>query len=371
MIDINKANYTKVVIIGAGPIGLAMASRLHHHDIPFIIIEKGDSPGANMMDWGHVPLFTSWPESVDAFSIEILKKHGLGMELPIEYPTGSSFTKDYLFRITELFSAEQLLLKTEVVSIKHKNKEFTISYHQGGQELNIRCDQVIDASGTWATPKSIISYGATELDDLIYSGIPDQGFISSLKDGDNIAVIGNGHSAMNSILALAEQPSLQINWIIRGVQPKFGLSQVGGRSALLESQVQEFIKNERVQLTPSFNIETINVDNSSLTLKSKDGKSFSNINYLISNIGAKPDYKLINNFDVALDARYQCPIHLADKANPSVNSCDTVSYQLSDTYVTDINYFVVGSKSFGSASNFLLSKGYKILDQLLLKILRE
>ena len=50
-------NNRPVVIIGAGPVGLAAAAHLVERNLPFIVLERGQSVGARMLAGGHVALF--------------------------------------------------------------------------------------------------------------------------------------------------------------------------------------------------------------------------------------------------------------------------------------------------------------------------
>ena len=43
-----------VAVIGAGPVGLAAAARLVERGIEPLILERGKSVGAAMLEWGHV-----------------------------------------------------------------------------------------------------------------------------------------------------------------------------------------------------------------------------------------------------------------------------------------------------------------------------
>lgn len=49
-----------VVVIGAGPSGLAAAANLRSRDIEVLVLETGDSAGAAVSQWGHVRLFSAW-----------------------------------------------------------------------------------------------------------------------------------------------------------------------------------------------------------------------------------------------------------------------------------------------------------------------
>ena len=47
-----------VLIIGAGPIGLAAGANLLERGIDFEILEAGDSAAASVRQWGHTRLFS-------------------------------------------------------------------------------------------------------------------------------------------------------------------------------------------------------------------------------------------------------------------------------------------------------------------------
>ena len=49
-----------VVVIGAGPVGLAAAAELAERGIDVVVLESGDTAGAAISAWGHVRLFSPW-----------------------------------------------------------------------------------------------------------------------------------------------------------------------------------------------------------------------------------------------------------------------------------------------------------------------
>ena len=53
-----------VVVIGAGPVGLAAAAELAERRLPFVVLEAGNSGGAAVRQWGHVRLFSPWRYNV-------------------------------------------------------------------------------------------------------------------------------------------------------------------------------------------------------------------------------------------------------------------------------------------------------------------
>ncbi|EGG35489.1 conserved domain protein [Paenibacillus sp. HGF5] len=63
-----------VAIIGAGPIGLAAAAHLGERGQNFILFEAGSSIGQNILQWGHVRLFSPWQYNIDKAAERLLRK---------------------------------------------------------------------------------------------------------------------------------------------------------------------------------------------------------------------------------------------------------------------------------------------------------
>ena len=61
-----------VVIIGAGPIGLAAAAHAAERDLDFVVLEAGVDAGAAIGEWAHVRLFSAWRELVDPAARRLL-----------------------------------------------------------------------------------------------------------------------------------------------------------------------------------------------------------------------------------------------------------------------------------------------------------
>ena len=66
-----------VVVIGAGPQGLAAAAHLLERGLQPVVLESGAGPGAAVAQWAHVRTFSPWPELVDPAAARLLAPHGL------------------------------------------------------------------------------------------------------------------------------------------------------------------------------------------------------------------------------------------------------------------------------------------------------
>ena len=65
-----------VVVIGAGPQGLAAAAHLLERGLEPLVLESGLGPASAVAEWGHVRLFSAWPELVDSASARLLEPTG-------------------------------------------------------------------------------------------------------------------------------------------------------------------------------------------------------------------------------------------------------------------------------------------------------
>ena len=86
-----------VVIIGAGPIGLAAAANAAERGMDFVVLEAGPYAGAAVGEWAHVRLFSSWSELVDPAARRLLDASKT-WTAPDDaaYPTGREWRDGYL-----------------------------------------------------------------------------------------------------------------------------------------------------------------------------------------------------------------------------------------------------------------------------------
>lgn len=84
-----------VVVIGAGPLGLAAAAHLLERELTPLVVEAGDSAGSAIAQWGHVRTFSPWPELVDPAAARLLEPTGW-TAADAGYPTGREWIDEYL-----------------------------------------------------------------------------------------------------------------------------------------------------------------------------------------------------------------------------------------------------------------------------------
>ena len=97
-----KFSRLPVVVIGAGPVGLAAAAHLVQRGETPLVLEAGQTIGASMLAWGHVQLFSPWRYVVDTAAEKLLAHAGWVAPLPEHYPTGRELVEQYLAPLAAL-----------------------------------------------------------------------------------------------------------------------------------------------------------------------------------------------------------------------------------------------------------------------------
>ena len=210
-----------VAVIGAGPVGLAAISHLITRGIPFLLFEAGDSVASSILQWQHVKVFSPWRYNIDKAARELLDLSGWTAPAEDALPTGQELYEEYLKPLADLPVASPYIhVRSKVLSVGRKNMDkmkswgreewpFVLQVHHKNEGVRFHeARAVIDASGTWNNPNPIGSGGIFAVGEIEYRhrityGIPDvlRTFRTRYAN-KSIAVIGGGHSAINTIIEL-------------------------------------------------------------------------------------------------------------------------------------------------------------------------
>jgi cation diffusion facilitator CzcD-associated flavoprotein CzcO len=377
-----------VAIIGAGPIGLAAAAHLLERDIDFVIFEAGDQPAASVRAWGHTRLFSPWKHLVDPASRRLLEAEGWQLPDPERAPTGAELVEKYIAPLARLTPiASRLRTGVEVVGVTREGMDRTrtrarfatpfavrVRYENGAIE-DVAAQAVIDASGTYLSPNSLSSGGLelpgmAEIGDRVTAALPDVlGRDRAVFAGRHTTVVGAGHSAANTLLALAslarDEPSTRVTWLIRNAQAVRVSSspddQLEGR-AVLGSRVDRAVADGRISLIDGFEIIRARRSSDAVELVGlRHGAVETHTTDVVVNAtGFRPDLGMLREIRLELDEVVEAPKRLAPLIDPNVHSCGTVEpHGFRELTHPEKGFFVVGMKSYGRAPTFLLATGYE------------
>ncbi|MBE1292500.1 MAG: SidA/IucD/PvdA family monooxygenase [Rhodobacteraceae bacterium] len=379
----------KVVVIGAGPVGVATAAQLLQKGLTPVLLEKGDTAGRAMLEWGHVRVFTPWKLMIDPAVVALLE--GAGWDAPDgdHIPTGKEIVEEYLIPATQNtdlkdyieFGAEVIAISkrgmSKSVSRNRDDVPFTIHYTTSDGEAHvIEAGAVIDASGTWSNPNPIGAdglpvAGENSASDQITYLIPDTlGADRAQYEGKSTLVLGGGHSATNVILDLLqireESADTKIFWGLRHNNMDKLLSSVGlnkelpGRAAL-GIAAKKAVDEGALDLLAPMRVQKIEkVDGRLHVSLVVDGQPREIVvDRIVVNAGFRPDMAMLRELRLDLDDVVEAPRILSPMIDPNLHSCGSVpKHGVKELSHTEKNFFIVGMKSYGRAPTFLMRTGY-------------
>lgn len=379
-----------LVVVGAGPIGLAAAAHAQGRGLPTVVVEAGDGPGAAVREWGHVRLFSAWSELVDPAAEKLLAPTGWQRPAAATYPTGAEWVDSYLSPLAHALAATtevDVRYGHRVVGVARQGRDrlvdsgrdeapFTVHVSTPDGTVLLTAGAVIDASGTWTGPNplggdGLRAPGEAEHADRITYGIPDltDPAVRARFAGKHVVVAGRGASAQNTLIGLSslasEVAGTRISWLVRrsGVADAFG----GGDNDQLEARgalgkrAEAVVASGAVATVTGFRTAAVEDDDAGrLSVVGIDGRRVDGVDEVVVVTGFRPDLGWLSEVRLDLDPVLSAPTKLAPLIDPNVHSCGTVyPHGAAELAQPEQGLYLAGMKSYGRAPSFLALTGFE------------
>ncbi|MGC5051730.1 FAD-dependent oxidoreductase [Micromonospora sp. DT48] len=375
-----------IVVIGAGPVGLAAAAHLHERGLPFLVLEAGHTAGAAVRQWGHVRLFSPWRYNIDPAARRLLDDAGWIIPAEDTLPTGTQLATDYLQPLAELPQLKPHLrygARVTAISrlgmdrLRTAGREHTpfLIRLTDGEDLLARA--VIDASGTWGTPNvlgacGLPARGEKDLGAHLDHALPD--VLDTDRDrfaDQHTLVVGAGHSAANTLLALTElattAPDTKVTWAIRSASPTrtYGGGDADALPArgALGTRLREHVDAGRIRLLTGFSVHALHPAHGKIAVLVRHvdgGEESIVVDRVVAATGFRPDHSITTELRLDLDPILGATRALAPLIDPNKHSCGTVPpHGVDELAHPEVGYYAVGMKSYGRAPTFLMATGYE------------
>ncbi|WP_028655385.1 NAD(P)-binding domain-containing protein [Nocardioides sp. J54] len=380
-----------LVIIGAGPIGLAAAANAADRSIDFVVLEAGPEAGAAVGEWAHVRLFSAWSELVDPVARRLLDATGT-WTAPDEktYPTGGEWRTRYLQPLADILDKTEhgsVRYGARVVGVSRDGRDLVVDSGREGDPFAIHVETqtgherllaraVVDASGTWARPNPLGADGYPALGERDNAarfayGIPDfsDPAVSARYAGKHVAVAGKGASAQGVLIGLARlaerDPGTRVSWLLR--RPSVGDAFGGGDNDQLEERgklgqaAKAATSSGHVVNVTQFRTRAVETQpDGRLTLTSTNGQQVTDVDEVIVVTGYRPDFSFLSEVRLDLDPALGAARFLAAQIHPDHHSCgDVAPHGYKELGQPEEGLYLVGMKSYGRAPSFLAMTGFE------------
>ena len=382
----------RVVILGAGPIGLEAALYARYLGYEVAVFEKG-RVAANVLRWGHVRMFSPFSMNRSTLGAAALRAQDENFELPPDDSllTGGEFANRYLIPLSNsdllvncihenvevLSIGRDGILKTDVRDVNRGEFRFRVLVRTPEGEDVVDSDVVIDTTGVTNQTNHLghggmAALGESECCHLFCDPHPDiLGDDRSKFAGKRVLVVGSGYSAATNIVALAEVQkefgATEVTWVTRRDCPPSGPLPVAANDRLPS-------RSELAALANSASCEHFD-QTSVLALRYDEAKQEFDVTFggkltgecqfdqVIANVGFRPNLWVQRELQMSICPAIEAPQGVATWLHElgPVDCLDQESPGASALSNPEPNFFVLGSKSFGRNSNFLLKLG---LDQI-------
>ena len=380
-----------VVVIGAGPVGLAAAAHLHERGLTPLILEAGPDVGAAIRAWGHTSLFSPWQYNIDAAAERLLTAAGWTAPNLQDLPTGAELVAQYLQPLAATTAlAPYVRTDARVIAVSRAGMDKTRTtgradtpflvrtQHTDGTLEDIQASAVVDASGTWTRPNPLGQAGLPAPGEAeaitakrITVALPDvTGRDRQRFAGRHVLVVGAGHSAANTLLdlgSLAEDaPDTRISWAVRSadVSRVYGgedRDELAARGAL-GTRLRHLVESGTIQVHTSFTITgfTTATDGVDVLASTPAGDQTLAVDVVVPATGFRPDLSILSELRLELDPAVDAPRQLGPLIDAEFHSCGSVTPHGERMLAhPEPGFYIVGMKSYGRAPTFLMATGYE------------
>ncbi|MCA8961302.1 MAG: NAD(P)-binding domain-containing protein [Planctomycetes bacterium] len=392
---------TEVLILGGGPAGIEAALAARDQGFEVALIEAG-RVGAGLRRWGHVRLFSPWRYNVSTRGRRIAEASGRAID-DDALATGAEFVADYLEPIARsdaladavfegvraVSATRRDVLKGDMIGDSRRgDPPFRVLWESidDADEGVTECRYLIDASGVYDHPNWTGTGGAPapgerSADEWIRRHIPDP--LERDRDryrGKKVLVVGAGYSAATAVRDLTqlarETTRTFIDWSIRsadGRLPDLTDDPLPERKALRD-EVNELANHPPpfLRVWPGTVVEAFGADEVILRDLATDRQERLFVDEVVSLTGYRPDRELLSELQVhhcyATDGLMKLSASLLSQNTGG--DCLAVESAPSETLRNpEPGLFVIGSKSYGRFSQYLLRSGIEQVESIFSELL--
>jgi hypothetical protein len=385
-----------IAILGAGPVGLEAALAAIDRGESFTLYETAPHAAGNIRRWGHVRLFTPWSLNVSPRMRRHLEAAGQPVPDGPECPTGNELADRLLTPLAQLpaiqagletgtrvldVSRSELLKHEEIGTPARAAQPFRLVVRdQQGHERAESASIVIDCTGTYEIANALGQGGVPAPGERgagarILRHIPDLDAEPQAWAGKRLLLVGAGHSAQTAACDLAdfaaEHPGTRIVWALRRDEASWAIDPddpLPDRSGLAErSAAIAAGSSDAFEIETGVTVEAIEgaAEGLMVHLTGEGGARSANVDLILALTGYVGDPGLYRQLQVHECYATSAPMKLAAAllGQGSSDCLAQVSHGAETLANPEPGFFVLGIKSYGRSSGFLMRIGWTQVDE--------
>jgi thioredoxin reductase len=376
----------RLVVIGAGPIGLAAAMGAIDRGYEVTVLERGEV-GAALERWGPVRFFTPLSMNLPPALLSAIG-HRVPHDALLTGPEMRAEVLEPLVATTPL--RDRVRTNHRVMAIGRRGmtridfaghplraeRPFILEVECPDGELTMEADMVFDATGGYVIPNAVGSGGVPARGERRTNSrmIRDHATLDGRKlHGRRVLLIGHGHSAANALLMLeavaSEDPATRVVWAVRtanrrpcaeiAADPLPERDRVVGRANSLAENPPHWLRVERRAV-----VESLDERSGGVHVTLSDERAV-DVDAIASFTGFRPDSRHLSELPLDLSPVTEGGARLY-RAIANVTDCLTVpAVRPSDLESGEPGFYLIGSRAYGRARTFLLQTGLQQLETIL------
>jgi thioredoxin reductase len=392
-----KSDAPRIAVLGAGPIGLEAAVYARRLNLSVTVYERGRS-AEYLHRWGHIRMFSPFGMNSTPLGRDAVRAERPGRSLPgdNDLHTGHDLIASYLEPLAQseplrdrvrlgtqvVHVGRRGLLKTEAAGQVDKRAAqpfLLLTRDAKGAERVELADVVLDCTGTfgqhrWMGDGGIPAVGEAAAEPHICYWLEDiTGAQKAKYANKSVLVVGAGYSAATTVCRLAElaqtAPDTWTTWLIRGPRsapikrirddPLRERDRLAVRANTLATRGEgnvEFHANSVVESVVCHGPDK----GFSVTARVAGKPKTWEVDRVVANVGFTPDVLLYRELQVHECYASQGPMALAAALSKEPRGdCLSIGPQGPAALRNpEPNFYILGSKSYGRNSDFLLRNGF-------------
>lgn len=377
----------RMAILGAGPVGLEAALAAVARGDEVTVYEAAAQVGGNVRSWSHVRTFTPWDMLVSPRVRALLGAAPSGDALP----TGAELVAQVLEPLAatpalagrirtgtrvRAVAREGLLKHEEIGSAVRAGRRFRLLLeHADGSESVEHADAVIDATGTYGNPNRLGDGGIDAVGERAFEHRITRQLAPVEPEwaGRTLLLTGAGASAQTAARDVAafarDAPGTRVIWAVRDPDPDWGAvpdDSLAARAALnASSRELQHGASEAVRVVAGVVTEALRGADGRIAVTLRNGGSEEVlVDHVLALNGGVGDASIYRQLQVHECYATLGPMKLAAQLLASSGAdCLAVGPAGPDALRNpEPGFFILGAKSYGRNSQFLLRTGSQQVD---------